>query len=75
MDRQPVRRQLIYRLGHSNSKRLDTVPDELLHSRERFRTRLRWDTYSHYPIHAEHVREWRAGFKRDQDTGKRSSQM
>lgn len=40
---------------------LETVPDELLHSRERFRTRLRWDTYSHYPLHAEHIREWRAG--------------
>lgn len=39
---------------------LDTVPDDLLHSRERFRTRLRWDTYSHYPIHAEHIRTWRA---------------
>lgn len=39
---------------------LDTVPDELLHSRERFRTRLRWDTYSHYPLHAEHIRAWRA---------------
>jgi hypothetical protein len=38
---------------------LETVPDELLHSRERFRTRLRWDTYSHYPIHSEHIREWR----------------
>lgn len=38
---------------------LDTVPDELLHSRERFRTRLRWDTYSHYPLHAGHIREWR----------------
>ena len=42
---------------------LDTVSDELLHSRERFRTRLRWDTYSHYPIHAEHIRAWRAGFE------------
>ena len=38
---------------------LDTGPDELLHSRERFRTRLWWDTYSHYPMHAEHIREWR----------------
>lgn len=38
---------------------LETVPDDLLHSRERFRTRLRWDTYSHYPIHAEHIRDWR----------------
>lgn len=40
---------------------LETVPDELLHSRERFRTRLRWDTYSHYPIHADHIRGWRDG--------------
>jgi hypothetical protein len=39
---------------------LETVPDELLHSRERFRTRLRWDTYSHYPMHAGHIREWRS---------------
>ena len=54
---------------------LDTVPDELLHSRERFRTRLRWDTYSHYPIHAEHIREWRAGFERDQDTGTSTVQV
>ncbi len=38
---------------------LETVPEELLHSRERFRTRLRWDTYSHYPLHAEHIRAWR----------------
>ncbi len=38
---------------------LDTVPDELLNSRERFRSRVRWDTYSHYPMHAEHIRAWR----------------
>lgn len=38
---------------------LETVPDGLLHSRERFRTRLRWDTYSHYPLHAGHIRAWR----------------
>ena len=38
---------------------LDSVPDELLSSKERFRTRLRWDTYSHYAIHAQHIREWR----------------
>ncbi len=38
---------------------LETVPDDLLHSRERFRTRLRWDTYSHYPLHTEHIRVWR----------------
>jgi hypothetical protein len=40
---------------------LDTVPDELLHSRERFRNRLKWDTYSHYAMHAKHIQEWRSG--------------
>jgi hypothetical protein len=40
---------------------LDTVPDELLHSKERFRNRLKWDTYSHYAMHAKHIREWRSG--------------
>jgi hypothetical protein len=40
---------------------LDTVPDELLHSKERFRNRLKWDTYSHYSMHAKHIREWRSG--------------
>ncbi len=38
---------------------LDTVPDELLHSKERFRNRLKWDSYSHYAMHAKHIREWR----------------
>lgn len=38
---------------------LETVPDELLDSKQRFRTRLRWDTYSHYPLHAQHIRAWR----------------
>lgn len=54
---------------------LETVPDELLHSRERFRTRLRWDTYSHYPIHAEHIREWRAELEREQHVGKSSPHL
>jgi len=39
---------------------LDTVPDELLHSRERFRHRLRWDTYTHYAMHTKHIQAWRA---------------
>lgn len=50
------------RLGETHQRLLDyldTVPEELLHSRERFRTRLRWDTYSHYPLHAGHIRAWR----------------
>ena len=44
---------------------LDSVPEELLHSRERFRARLRWDTYSHYPLHAAHISAWRAGSERE----------
>lgn len=55
------------RLADTHQRLLDylgTVPDDLLHSRERFRTRLRWDTYSHYPIHAGHIREWRNGATR-----------
>lgn len=40
---------------------LDAVPDELLPSKERFRNRLKWDTYSHYAMHAKHIQEWRSG--------------
>lgn len=40
---------------------LETVPDELLSSKERFRNRLKWDTYTHYSMHAKHIREWRSG--------------
>lgn len=40
---------------------LDTVPDELLPSKERFRNRLKWDTYTHYAMHAKHILEWRSG--------------
>jgi hypothetical protein len=40
---------------------LNTVPDELLSSKERFRSRLKWDTYTHYAMHAKHIREWRSG--------------
>jgi hypothetical protein len=35
------------------------VPEEHLISETRFRRRLRLDTYSHYPIHAQAIREWR----------------
>jgi hypothetical protein len=40
---------------------LDSVPEDLLASESRFRRRLRLDTYSHYPIHTEQIRKWRAG--------------
>ena len=35
------------------------VPDELFVTDTRFRHRLRLDTYSHYPLHAEMIRAWR----------------
>ncbi len=38
---------------------IQSVPDDHLRSTTRFRRRLRLDTYSHYPLHAEAIREWR----------------
>ncbi len=35
------------------------VPEDQFISETRFRRRLRLDTYSHYPIHARAIREWR----------------
>ncbi len=37
-----------------------SVPEECLDSKSRFRHRLRMDTYSHYPKHAQAIRRWRA---------------
>jgi hypothetical protein len=39
---------------------IEGVPDGEFHGETRFRHRLRLDTYSHYPIHAQGIREWRA---------------
>ena len=39
---------------------VQTAPDALITSETRFRHRLRMDTYSHYPIHVEAIRTWRA---------------
>lgn len=36
-----------------------SVPDDQFSSETRFRRRLRLDTYSHYPIHAQAIRQWR----------------
>jgi hypothetical protein len=36
-----------------------SVPEEHFTRETRFRHRLRLDTYSHYPIHAKAIREWR----------------
>jgi hypothetical protein len=38
---------------------LQSAPEEQFARETRFRRRLRLDTYSHYPIHAAAIREWR----------------
>lgn len=38
---------------------LDTVPEEHFSSKTRFYSRLRWDTFGHYPFHAQAIRDWR----------------
>ena len=38
---------------------IQSVPEDQIVRETRFRRRLRLDTYSHYPKHAEAIREWR----------------
>lgn len=38
---------------------IDNTPEEQFVRETRFRRRLRLDTYSHYPIHAQAIQEWR----------------
>jgi hypothetical protein len=38
---------------------VQSVPAEAIASETPFRRRLRLDTYSHYPIHTQAIREWR----------------
>jgi hypothetical protein len=38
---------------------LQSVPEEHFTRETRFRHRLRLDTYSHYPLHARAIRQWR----------------
>ena len=38
---------------------LQSVPEEQFTRETRFRRRLRLDTYSHYPLHARAIWEWR----------------
>lgn len=35
------------------------VPEEQFYWKTRFRRRLKWDTYKHYPLHAADIRKWR----------------
>lgn len=39
---------------------VSAAPEELITRETRFRRRLRYDTYGHYPIHANAIRAWRA---------------
>jgi hypothetical protein len=39
---------------------IQSAPDDQFIGETRFRHRLRLDTYSHYPKHAEAIRQWRA---------------
>jgi hypothetical protein len=53
-----VRRQL----GEIHCRLVDlieAVPEDALRGERRFRHRLRLDTYGHYPLHAEAIRQWR----------------
>lgn len=38
---------------------LGNVPEEQFTKETRFRRRLGWDTYKHYPIHAQAIEDWR----------------
>lgn len=38
---------------------IQSVPEDQFTRETRFRRRLRLDTYSHYPIHTESIRQWR----------------
>lgn len=38
---------------------IQTVPEDQFTGETRFRHRLRLDTYSHYPQHAEAIQQWR----------------
>lgn len=39
---------------------LDSVPEEHFKTETRFRRRLGWDSYKHYPVHTQAIQEWRA---------------
>lgn len=50
------------RLDATHQRLLDyvqTIPAEQISGKTRARKRLRLDTYSHYPLHAKAIREWR----------------
>ena len=53
---------ILKQLDETHRRLLDyirKVPEEHFTRETRFRHRLRLDTYSHYPLHAKAIREWR----------------
>jgi uncharacterized protein (TIGR03083 family) len=55
--------QVMAELEATHRRLLELVanaPDEQITTETRFRRRLRLDTYSHYPLHAEAIRQWRS---------------
>ncbi len=58
--------EMLGRLGEIHRRLVDyiqNVPEEQFTQETRFRRRLRLDTYSHYPIHAKAIKEWRTQSK------------
>jgi uncharacterized protein (TIGR03083 family) len=54
--------ELLRQLEETHRRLLDylhSVPEEHFTKETRFRHRLRLDTYSHYPLHARAIQEWR----------------
>jgi len=54
--------QVLAQLDHTHQRVIDLIqrtPEEQFTRETRFRRRLRLDTYSHYPTHADAIRSWR----------------
>jgi hypothetical protein len=54
--------EVLRQLDDTHRRLIDFVqraPEAQLTRETRFRRRLRLDTYGHYPLHAEAIREWR----------------
>jgi hypothetical protein len=54
--------EVLRQLNETHRRLIDYVhsaPEEQFTHETRFRRRLRLDTYSHYPIHARAIKEWR----------------
>ena len=54
--------EILRQLDETHRRLIDYIqgiPAEQFTRETRFRRRLRLDTYSHYPLHAQAIREWR----------------